>query len=273
MTEPTRNQWQILPEPEDAAWGLCVTGVGAGITELEPPREGWRLLYLVRGAAILVHGGRKHRLEAGHLVILNSQKGVALIPDPQRPPRAHRVDCAGALLDRWARADFFGSFPSILRPGFDENLLGLVGSLVELARLQPLGARRLMAGVASHMMARLETIRHSGAGAGSQRRLLLEARNLLADPEHDRLGLESIAEELGVSYSWFRQAFRRQSGLPPQRFRQNQRLTRACQLLSDTQLPVAAIALELGFGSLSYFSRVFRKETGLSPTLWRKTRP
>ncbi|GLH73839.1 transcriptional regulator [Geothrix limicola] len=273
MSEPVRNLWQIPADPEDVAWGLYITGVGAGITDLSSPKEGWRLLYLVRGAANLVHGGRKQRLEAGHLVILNAQKGVTLVPDPQRPPRAHRVDCAGSMLEHWARTGFFGSFPCILRPGFDEILLGLVGSLVELARLQPLGAKRLMSGVVSHMMARLETVRHSGAGAGSQRRLLLEARNLLADPEHDRLGLESIAEELGVSYSWFRQAFRRQSGLPPQRFRQNQRMTRACQLLSDTQLPVANIAQELGFGSLSYFSRVFRKETGLSPTLWRKTRP
>lgn len=263
----------MSPEPEDLAWGLYITGVGAGITDFSPPKEGWCLLYLVRGATTLLYGGRKQRLEAGHLVILNVQKGVSLVPDPHRSPRAHRVDCAGAMLEHWTRGGFFGSFPCILRPGFDEILLGLVGSLVELARLQPIGASRLMSGVMGHMLARLETTRHSGAGAGSQRRLLLEARNLLADPEHDRLGLESIAEELGVSYSWFRQAFRRQAGQPPQRFRQNQRMTRACQLLSDTQLPVANIAQELGFGSLSYFSRVFRKETGFSPTLWRKTRP
>lgn len=275
MDASPQNLWTLEPEPEDLAWGLYVTAVGAGVTQLVVPGEAWRLYYLVRGAASLIVGGRKHRLEAGHVVLLPPQRSFTLLPDPQRPPRAHRLDFSGDFMTRWAAAGFFGSFPAVLRPGFDETLLGHIRSMVELARLKPLGMGRLLAGVLSNMLARLETVARSGASAGTgrQRHLVQEARVLLADPSRDRLRLETIAEDLGVSYSWFRQAFRRQAGAPPQRFRQNQRMTRACQLLADTQLPISAIAQELGFGSLAYFSRVFRKETGLSPTTWRKTRP
>ncbi len=275
MEASASNLWTLAPEPEDLTWGLYVTAVGAGVTHLAVPTEDWRMLYLVRGAAILVVGGRRQRLEAGHVVLLPPQRTFTLHSDPQRPTRAHRLDFNGDLMTRWATAGFFGAFPAVLRPGFDETLLGHIRSMVELARLKPLGMGRLLAGVLANLLARLETVARSGAGAGAgrQRHLVQEARHLLADPARDRLRLDSIAEDLGVSYSWFRQAFRRQAGFPPQRFRQNQRMTRACQLLADTQLPITAIAQELGFGSLAYFSRVFRKETGLSPSTWRKTRP
>jgi AraC-like DNA-binding protein len=161
----------------------------------------------------------------------------------------------------------------VLRPGFDEGLLHLVTTLAEVSRVLPEGAQRQAAGILGHLLARVEVLRRLGSAPGRDRELLMEACQLLLDPENDTLRLESIAEELGVSYSWFRQAFRRHTGLPPQQFRQRQRLTRACQLLADTPLTVAEIAKETGFRSLGYFSRMFKKETGLSPTVWRQTRP
>jgi AraC-like DNA-binding protein len=179
------------------------------------------------------------------------------------------VDFAGEWMERWMDRGLFGPLPRVIRTGFDEHLLGLIVRLVELARNQPPEAGRMMGGALAHLLARLETAVRQGSGTGRQRDLVAGARRLLSDPDRDRTGLETLAAELGVSYSWFRRSFQTQTGFTPQRFRWLQRLDRACQLLTDSGQSVGGIARELGFSSQAYFARMFRKETGLSPSVWR----
>lgn len=231
---------------------------------------GWRLHFLVRGTVgLVVQGRRRLRLEAGEVVLLDVSGEALLVPDPQTTCRIHFVDFAGSWMEHWMGLGFFGTLPRVIRTGFDEHLLGLIVRLVELARNQPPDAGRMMGGALSHLLARLESATRQGSGTGRQRELVQGARRLLSDPEWDRTGLEGMASELGVSYSWFRRSFHTQTGFTPQRFRGLQRLDRACQLLADSSLPVGEIARMLGFSSQAYFARMFRKETGLAPSIWR----
>jgi AraC-like DNA-binding protein len=173
-------------------------------------------------------------------------------------------------MERWELAGFFGALPRVIRAGFDESLLGLLVKLVELAKAPVPESGRLMAGVLGHLLARLECATRTGNKVGRQHGLIQDAYRLLGDPERSRMGLETVSEDLGISYSWFRKSFRAHTGLTPQRYRLLQQLDRACQLLGDTSLPVGTIADRLGFSSQAYFARRFRKETGFSPTVWRK---
>lgn len=47
----------------------------------------------------------------------------------------------------------------------------------------------------------------------------------------------------------------------------------ACELLSGTDLPTAAIADRLGYSESASFTRAFRRWTGMSPLRWRKAQP
>ena len=49
------------------------------------------------------------------------------------------------------------------------------------------------------------------------------------------------------------------------------RVTEACRLLRETDQPVAQIAGEAGFDSLSAFYRAFRSGTGQSPLAYRRS--
>jgi AraC-like DNA-binding protein len=259
--------------PMEEAWGLYVTAVGSVEGGMDAPGAGWRLLYLVRGEALLaLPGRRRQRVEAGEVVLLDDREGGGLTPDPQRGCTLHHVDFAGALLDRWTDLDLFGTLPRVIKAGFDEALLGGIVKLRELGRNPPPEAGLLRTGVLGELMARLEIAGRLGVGGGRQGRMVRDARRILGDPEGDRLNLEAAAAELGVSYSWFRRCFRAQTGLAPQRYRLLQRLDRACRMLADSALPVGAVAAALGFSSQAYFARMFRRETGLSPSVWRAKR-
>lgn len=268
MPEVPSRHWRIVPTAQDEAWGLYVTALASGDRPSGIAGPGWRLLFLVRGAASLSLGGRRRlRLEAGEAVLLEAGE-EGFIPDPARGCRLHQVDFGGWQMERWLEAGLFGPLPRVFRAGFDEGLLGLVARLVELVQSRPPEAPRLMAGALGHLLARLEVATRDLPG-GPRARLVQAVRRRLSDPEREGAGTEALAGELGVSETWLRRCFRAQTGLSPQRFRLRHRLERACELLADTDEPVRAIAERLGFASQAYFSRVFHRETGLAPTVWR----
>jgi len=249
---------------------LYVTAIGSGEELPSLGGQGWRLHFLVRGTAGLqVPGRRRLRLEAGEVLLLDSAGEAALVPETQSTCRIHFVDFGGSWMERWMEMGFFGSLPRVIRSGFDEHLLGLIMRLVELAKNPPPDVGRMMGGALSHLLARLESATRQGSGAGRQRELVQGARQLLSDPDWDRTGLETLASELGVSYSWFRRSFQTQTGFTPQRFRGLRRLDRAFHLLADSSLSIGEVAQALGFSSQAYFARAFRKETGLAPSVWR----
>jgi AraC-like DNA-binding protein len=47
------------------------------------------------------------------------------------------------------------------------------------------------------------------------------------------------------------------------------RIRKAKTLLADVQMPLSAIALELGFADQSHFTKAFRRGSGITPGEWR----
>ena len=82
--------------------------------------------------------------------------------------------------------------------------------------------------------------------------------------------LRDLAEITGLTQSYFGRAFKASTGLSPHRWLLNERITRARELLLNTDLPLVQIALETGFSEQSHFTRVFRSIVGTSPAAWRR---
>jgi AraC-like DNA-binding protein len=266
----TTGMIRLVPEKQDHAWGLYVTAVGQGQQPCGAPMDGWRLYYLVRGAAILrTPGHADGAVEAGDVILLDATRSAEIICDQERGCLAHQIDFSGKQLTHLTTEGFFSPMPRILHLGFNEQLLGLVAQVFELARLRPPGFGRLLSGVLANLVARLDAdqqVKDSGSAHGQ---LVETARELLIDTSHDRIPVHTLALKMGISYSRFRRSFRGETGVSPHQFRLSQRLARAQQMLADTALPIARIANELGFSSQAYFARIFRRQTGFSPSIWR----
>lgn len=82
--------------------------------------------------------------------------------------------------------------------------------------------------------------------------------------------LEELARLTGLSESYFSHAFKVATGMPPHQWQTRARIARVKHQLSETDLPLTAIAAETGFSDAAHFSRVFRKEVGISPSAWRR---
>jgi AraC-like DNA-binding protein len=82
------------------------------------------------------------------------------------------------------------------------------------------------------------------------------------------LSLDAVAKRQSISPIYVRKLFDSEDTSFTQ-FVLGERLARAHRLLSDPRLgdrTIAALALEAGFGDLSYFNRAFRRRYGAAPS-------
>jgi AraC family transcriptional regulator len=120
----------------------------------------------------------------------------------------------------------------------------------------------------AHYVSRCRPIRpHRSGLTARQLRIAKQAIHANLDGS---MSLGSIARECGLSPSHFARAFAVSVGRPPHQWLLDQRVDMARQLLSDSTLPIAEIAIQCGFADQSHFTRVFSARTGLSPGRWRR---
>ena len=102
-----------------------------------------------------------------------------------------------------------------------------------------------------------------------------QAARMLDEPEawSDEASrtLPTLAARLGVSDRHLRRIFETHFSVSPLQYLQTSRLLTAKQLLADTQLPVAQIALVSGFASVRRFNTVFVERYGLNPSQLRRS--
>lgn len=78
------------------------------------------------------------------------------------------------------------------------------------------------------------------------------------------------AQQMGITARALENAFKARKGTTVIIYVQQQRLLKAKQLISSTDISIAEIALEVGYTDHSYFSRIFKRATGQTPNEYRK---
>ena len=96
------------------------------------------------------------------------------------------------------------------------------------------------------------------------------ARDLIAAEYDRRITLAELASLCDLSQSQLLRRFQLEYGTTPHQYLLKRRVQRAKrQLLADIEVPIAQIALDLGFADQSHFTRQFSKATGVTPDKFR----
>lgn len=86
----------------------------------------------------------------------------------------------------------------------------------------------------------------------------------------DDIRVEDLARMTFLSPSRLTHIFRKEMGNTIYGWREQQRISRACDLLHQTQLSITQIARAVGYEDPLYFSRIFSQHRQLSPREYRK---
>ena len=112
---------------------------------------------------------------------------------------------------------------------------------------------------------------HTSRGGMAPRKLrrAIEFINDNLDKEQT-VALAAVAEAVQMSYFHFSRAFKQSMGVSPNVYMIEQRIERAKRLLSETDVPIAEIALRVGFASQSHFTTTFRRLAWTTPKAFRE---
>ncbi|HJA92211.1 MAG TPA: AraC family transcriptional regulator [Candidatus Eisenbergiella merdipullorum] len=87
---------------------------------------------------------------------------------------------------------------------------------------------------------------------------------------HNRITLSEICLEFGRSRSYISHMFKSRCGVSIRAYCNRLKLEDAKNLLDKTDLPITEIALDVGFGDVSYFIQLFRERFSMTPLQYRK---
>jgi AraC-like DNA-binding protein len=107
---------------------------------------------------------------------------------------------------------------------------------------------------------------------GLTARQLRRAKEILTSNLDGRMPLRQVAQECGLSASYFSRAFHRSEGTAPHNWLLARRVDVAKEKLRDPRLTLAQVALECGFADQSHLTRVFTRLVGVTPGAWRRAR-
>jgi transcriptional regulator GlxA family with amidase domain len=100
---------------------------------------------------------------------------------------------------------------------------------------------------------------------------IIDAQHWLQQHATESVDFHRLALKLDMSQRSFNRRFARVTGLTPGRYLQQLRLQQACELLRDSNLPIAEIANRVGYPDLGHFSTLFRKHMSQTPSGYRKS--
>ncbi len=188
------------------------------------------------------------------------------------PPRTSYSEHApGGFISLWILAEalpFPLHAPTVIDLSADRRFPHAVRFLLEEFRGQSSGWQ---AACATALAAVLRCLHHR-RGVRSGDFAVDAVIEILQQQAEDPLCTPALAmRRVGASPTSLRRRFREAMGMTPTRFLAGLRIDHARQLLSLSDLSIAAIAERVGFVDRFYFSRIFHQRVGQSPRRYRQS--
>ena len=136
-------------------------------------------------------------------------------------------------------------------------------------RFFPSAAAAQEVGFRPCLRCRPEVVAELGSWLGTSN-TVSRALALISEGQLDEADLESFAERLGVGGRQLRRLFDQHLGASPVAVAQTRRVLFAKQLIHETRLPMAQVALAAGFGSVRRFNELFLQLFKRPPSALRR---
>ena len=167
-----------------------------------------------------------------------------------------------------------------LMPTFGESepdhLISSIGvAIKQQLETDPYGCsfyvEHLMNAMCAHLLKHYCTIKPNlkNYDSGLSLYKLKQAIDYINDNLNNDITISDIANQVNISPYYFSRLFRKSTGFSPYRYVIQQRIAKAKQLIKQTGMTLADIALNCGFSSQTKMTLHFRKLTGLTPKKYR----
>ena len=275
----------------DDAWGISVTTVGYQLTppntsyphsqhpksHIFNPQKGrilkeYQLVYIVQGGGYFESSSVKRRkIEAGTMILLFPNEWHTYEPDKETGWYEYWVGFRGVHIDKRVKNGFFSPKNPIYQIGFSSSIVGLYEDIINYAKEEKAGYQQIISSIVLFILGSVYYKNRNEVFTDSFAiNKINDARAIMKQEIENNISPEKIAKDLGVSYSWFRKAFKQYVDVSPAQYQANLKYLRSKELLDSTDMNITEIAYKLNFESASQFSTFFRKREGIPPLQYRR---
>ncbi len=235
----------------------------------EHGREDYQLIYISKGEYVFYINGKTHIAPEGSAVLYCpnvKQKYYTETPFEVEMFWAHFTGKNAAEI--LSGLGFIES--GIYNVGFNEKFAMLYKWIIKELQLKRDGYIDIANGYFKQILALMSRNLHtldkkSAETFTAERAMLYFYRNF-----NEKISIDEYADSLGITPCWFRRCFKNHTGMTPQQFINDIRLSYARELLTTSDHKISDVAARSGYENYYYFSRIFSKYTGCSPVQYRK---
>lgn len=287
----------LVADERDRQWGMCVNTVGYETVGpyMDYPHPGhpegyafdiakgrviseYQLKYVVNGGGILKTNSLPDiQLRAGDLFLIMPGEWHTYWPQRETGWDSFWIGFDGDIIQNRVANGFFNRQKPVVHVGYNDQVASLFSHALNIAIAESRGHQQLLGGMAEMLCSVFHYFQHElqdqpGERLYNDKDIVGEGRRLIRMNLEKEISIQEIADELKVSYSYFRKYFKLHTGYSPSYYQQFLRLQMAKEILQNTSASVAEVAYRFHFTSPDYFSYRFKEVLGVNPSSFKHRR-
>lgn len=286
------NYQKYLPvSPSDTLWGLSVLNIGYNSikkgasypSKNHPLRhyfnwnkgrilDEYQIIYISKGKGYFESSSCvKTTINEGSIIFLFPGEWHRFKPETETGWNEFWLACKGNIIENMEHHEFISRTTPIIEIGISERIVHLFSEIIEKTKHEKMGYQFYITGIALHLCGIIQyKAKQFGQKTGNKTETLISrAQIMLREKMNQNIKIETVAQELNVSYSWFRKAFKNYTGISPKQYLLQLKIEKAKIMLSDNSKTIKEIAFELHFDNAAFFSKQFKQKTGRTPESFR----
>ncbi len=279
----------LIPNKADEMYGCTISTVGMQVIApnddypaknhpvgyMFNPERGrvlreYQILYIVGGRGVFSNASGDYEVSKGSVILLRPGEWHTYKPIKDIGWTEYFIGFNGKIAEK-SIDTLFAKDETVFNLGLNQSLVDLYQQAIDIAATDRPAAQQLLCGIVMHMLGLVNfTARNESVAADRLDQIIEQAKAIMQEHVLQNIDLEVLADQLNISYSWFRKIFRDYTGHPPAKYFTLVKLRHAQHLLANTQDSIKEIAFALGFKSTEHFYTTFKRGTGSTPNLYRK---
>lgn len=193
------------------------------------------------------------------LVVATSISAIEALPN-------NEGELFGEMLNELVNpSDHYVEGPAFYMTPEMQNIVDSIFNIQYEGKTKMMFFRSQITGLLSHFFGQLATMKTEKIKT-SEREKLIKAKTILSENLNTPPSLTELSKEIGLNTFKLKKDFKELFGVPVFKYLQNERLTKAHNMIRNQEATVQEAAWHVGYDSLSSFSNAFAKKFGYRPS-------